>query len=107
MVDWIPRLPRNEFWPSVLVMSADLASRLPPDPARAAHLAVLLTPWSGRFVVMGSMITTLGPADRALALLARERGDEARAERLLDAADDLCARLGADAWAARCADDRR
>jgi len=107
VVEWIPRLPRNEFWPSVLVMSADLASRLPPDPDRAAFLADLLAPWAGRFVVMGSMITTLGPADRALALLAREQGDEARAERLLDAADDLCARLGAEAWAARCADDRR
>lgn len=107
VVDWIPRLPRNEFWPSVLAMTADLADRLPPDPERAAFLAGLLEPWAGRFVVMGSMITTLGPADRALALLAREQGDDARAEALLDAAEALCARLGAEAWSARCAADRR
>jgi len=106
VVDWVPRLPRNEFWPSVLTMSADLADRLPPDPTRAAYLADLLEPWSGRFVVMGSMITTLGPADRALALLARLQGDADRAAALLDAADALCDRLGAAAWAARCRDDR-
>ncbi len=107
VIAWVPRLARNEFWPSVLTMAADLADRLPPDPIRATYLAELLEPWSGRFVVMGSMITTLGPADRALALLARQQGDADRATVLLDAADALCDRLGATAWAARCVDDRR
>ena len=107
VVEWVPRLPRNEFWPSVLVMSADLAHRLPPDPDRAAYLADLLEPWSGRFVVMGSMITTLGPADRALALLARQQGDVEGAAALFDAADALCERLCAAAWAVRCRDDRQ
>jgi hypothetical protein len=107
VVEWVPRLPRNEFWPSVLTMGADLADRLPPDPTRAAYLADLLQPWSGRFVVMGSMITTLGPADRALALLARQQGATERADALLDDAEALCDRLGAAAWAARCRDDRR
>ena len=106
VVEWIPRLPRNEFWPSVLTMGADLADRLPPDPERASFLAGLLAPWSGRFVVMGSMITTLGPADRALALLARQQGEPDRAAAHLDAADRLCARLGAAAWAARRPGDR-
>ena len=102
----IPRLPRNEFWPSVLTLSAELTARLPVDPDRAAVLDDLLVPWSGRFVVMGSMITTLGPADRALALLARQRGDERRARHLLDDADDLCRRLGAVSWADRCSEAR-
>ena len=106
VVDLLARLPRNEFWPSVLTMAADLADRLPPDPARAAALEALLAPWSGRFVVMGSMITTLGPADRALALLACEQGDLARAEALLAEADALCDRLGAAAWSDRVRDVR-
>ena len=102
----LDRLPRNEFWPSVLTMAADLSDRLPPDPTRAASLESLLAPWSGRFVVMGSMITTLGPADRALALLACAQGGVERAEAFLSAADELCDRVGAAAWAARCQEAR-
>lgn len=97
-------IPRNEFWPALLCLYAESAAQLG-DAVSAERIAAELEPWSGRFISLGMMISTLGPADFYLARLT-EVGSEpsaGRAAQLGLRARTLADRIGAIAWSDRVA----
>ncbi|MFN3220286.1 MAG: BTAD domain-containing putative transcriptional regulator [Acidimicrobiales bacterium] len=104
MTATLDELPRNEFWPGLLCLLAETAWALG-DRDAGALIRRELEPWSGRFVTLGMMISTMGPADRYLAMLADLLGESS--DLLWRRAAVLCDRIGAAAWSARCEADQR
>lgn len=102
LVDALDEVPRNEFWPALLCLLSDAASGLD-DAECARKLWPELEPWSGRFISLGMMISTMGPADRYLALLADTLGQPST--QLRTRARILSDRVGATAWSTRISHD--
>jgi hypothetical protein len=98
-------LPRNEFWSAVLCFSAELAASVGAPYGDLDLVYELLEPWNGKFVVVGSMVATLGPADRYLAMLDDARGFHDRADDYRARARQLARRLGALQWLATMSRD--
>ena len=88
----------DETWLIALLVWADVCARLR-DVGRADELYVLLTPFSGQFVVGGTIVS--GPSDLSLAMLATILERHEAAEHHFAAAAEITARLGAPLFLAR------
>jgi len=98
--------PRNVLWQMNLGWTAELVSRVGADPGATASLARLLDGYAGRLIVVGAVVTVLGPADLYRALVARARGEDERAAALFREADALSRRLGVQMWIDRIDEER-
>ncbi len=90
-------IPRDQLWFETLMHLSAIAQALS-DAEAAAMLYQILSPYSGQntFTPVGS----LGPVDRALALLSTTMARYDDAERHFVTADELCSHLRAPGWAA-------
>lgn len=86
-------LHNDELRLTSLVFLADVCGAVQ-DPAAAGPLFEQLAPYTGRNIVLGAGILCLGPADRALGVLAGVRGHWDVAQRHFKRAVDMCADLG-------------
>jgi hypothetical protein len=80
------------------MFTSQLASLLDAGAPVAEMLWPRLLPLRGQFEVFAACAATLGPVDRALGLLAAQRGQHQEAVSLLSGALDLCRRMGAEPW---------
>src|SRR5262249_1431928 len=90
-------IPHDQMWFETVIHLSAIAHALP-DAEAASVLYQTLSPYAGQntFTPVGS----LGPVDRALALLATTMARYDDAERHFLTADELCGRLRAPGWAA-------
>jgi hypothetical protein len=86
-------IPRDFVWIIAIVLLVEVVAMLG-DAVRARVLFELLSPFSG-LTAMGSGVYCAGAVDRYLAMLASTVGDDAAAERLFAAADEVEAAMGA------------
>jgi len=91
--DEFAAIPRDFVWIIAIVLLVEVVAVLG-DAERARVLFDLLSPFSG-LTAMGSGVYCAGAVDRYLAMLASTFGDDAVAERLFAAADDMEASMGA------------
>ncbi len=82
---------------ATLTVWAELA-RVTGDRGRMTELLELLVPHAGRVVTIGSGLVFWGTVDRPLGLVHECLGRPAQARRHLEAARDLCLRVGAQPW---------
>jgi tetratricopeptide (TPR) repeat protein len=88
----------DEFSSDQLLLTSQLASLLDAGAEVAEMLWPRLLPLRGQFEVFAASAATLGPVDRALGLLAAQRGQHEDAVSLLSGALNLCRRMGAEPW---------
>jgi DNA-binding CsgD family transcriptional regulator len=92
-------VPRDSLWLACLAYLAQ-ACVLTKDEAHADVLYELISPWTGRNLVAGSMIVCYGPADRYLGMLGALRNKWETAARHFETAIDMSRRQGASPWLA-------
>ena len=92
-------VPRDSLWLACLAYLAQ-ACVLTKDEAHADALYELISPWTGRNLIAGSMIVCYGPADRYLGMLGALRKTWDAAARHFEAAIDMSRRQGASPWLA-------
>lgn len=90
----------DENWLGTLTFLALTAVNLG-DAERVAALRELLSPYRGRFVVVGAAAACLGPVSHFLGWLASAQGDREEAIELLEQAIDECLAAGSEVWLAR------
>lgn len=97
------QLPVDMLWLHGMSYLCGVAEALDrPDAARPLYEA--LAPYAGLFAHNGTI--DAGPVDLHLGAMARLSGDLDVADRHLEAAADLCRRMDAPVWLARCASAR-
>lgn len=95
----LARIPRDRNWLACMAILAEPAS-LVADEALQRQLYDVLSPYAGRLAPIGLGVACWGTVDRALALLARARGDDTGAIEHYRSAIAVCGYTGARAWLA-------
>lgn len=93
------------LWLMAVCLAAELVGWVGAEETEVTRLLELLGPYAGRFAVLGTLSSELGPADRLLGLLWADLGDFERADAAFSAAIVACDRLGARPWELRTRTD--
>jgi DNA-binding SARP family transcriptional activator len=106
----VPMLPdsaEDGLWLASVCLAAEIAGRIRARSHTLNRLFQMLVPYSGQFVVVGTLSTEFGPVDRCLGLLAFACGNTTQASTYFASAVGQCERLGARSWARLTREDWR
>ncbi len=97
-VPLLPDTADDGLWLASVCLAAEIGGRIETDRHTVDRLFQLLEPYSGQYVIVGTLSTEYGPVDRCLALLAFARGQIADASNYFASAVGACERLRARPW---------
>jgi hypothetical protein len=86
------------LWLAAVCLAVEIAVRLAADSRTVDRLLQILEPYSGQYVIVGTLTTEFGPVDRCLALLQLASGHHVEASMYFASAVSACERLRAGPW---------